>query len=520
MSVTFNVAETPRVYVERIDINGNTLDPRQGDPPRIPAGRRATRSTPSGSSARATASSRSASSRRIWRSSRPRGRPRTGSSSRSTSRRRRPASSSSRPASRASSGSCSTSRSEQRNFRGNGQTCAPSVNYSSYSKSIELGFTEPYLFDRNIAVGFDLFRRDYSSFNFVNNNRNTTYKQVTHRRADPRRHAAHRIYAARRCATASIPTTSRSTRSQFFTDPDGPGPAPAFCDPLRAGRYLCEAIGNRITSSIGYSLLYDATRQPHPPDARPPLHRQPGFRRPRRRRQISAHPRQRREISGTIGKGFIFSTDSSRAATSTASRMGGPGSGPGPAHRPLLPRRAADPRLRHSRRRPARPAHPAISDGVLVTDRKQIADDALGGRAYYFGRAELEIPLGSSFREMGLRPSVFVDVGALCGSEGSGHQSRSDRQPRSRRIAASTLRAIPPSGPTAEQCPSGTQLIPGIAPFDEQFLGDTPKPRLSVGFGVNWNSPFGPFRIDIAKALTKARGDDTKLITFNVGTAF
>ena len=31
---------------------------------------------------------------------------------------------------------------------------------------------------------------------------------------------------------------------------------------------------------------------------------------------------------------------------------------------------------------------------------------------------------------------------------------------------------------------------------------------------------FGPFRIDIAKALTKADGDDTKLITFNVGTAF
>ena len=52
------------------------------------------------------------------------------------------------------------------------------------------------------------------------------------------------------------------------------------------------------------------------------------------------------------------------------------------------------------------------------------------------------------------------------------------------------------------------------------FLGDTMKPRVSVGFGVNWNSPFGPFRIDIAKALITAEGDDTKLFTFNVGTAF
>jgi outer membrane protein insertion porin family len=43
---------------------------------------------------------------------------------------------------------------------------------------------------------------------------------------------------------------------------------------------------------------------------------------------------------------------------------------------------------------------------------------------------------------------------------------------------------------------------------------------VSVGFGVNWKSPFGPFRIDIARALIKKPGDDTKLFTFNVGTQF
>ena len=56
--------------------------------------------------------------------------------------------------------------------------------------------------------------------------------------------------------------------------------------------------------------------------------------------------------------------------------------------------------------------------------------------------------------------------------------------------------------------------------FEERFFGDTWKPRLSVGFGVNWNSPFGPFRIDIARALLKQPGDDTKFFTFNVGTQF
>ena len=58
------------------------------------------------------------------------------------------------------------------------------------------------------------------------------------------------------------------------------------------------------------------------------------------------------------------------------------------------------------------------------------------------------------------------------------------------------------------------------SPFQERFLGNSPSPRVSVGFGVNWNSPFGPFRIDIARALISEPGDDTKLFTFNVGTAF
>ncbi len=59
-----------------------------------------------------------------------------------------------------------------------------------------------------------------------------------------------------------------------------------------------------------------------------------------------------------------------------------------------------------------------------------------------------------------------------------------------------------------------------LPPFKEAFFADSPKPRVSVGFGINWNSPFGPFRIDIAKALVKVKGDNTKLITFNVGTQF
>jgi outer membrane protein insertion porin family len=120
---------------------------------------------------------------------------------------------------------------------------------------------------------------------------------------------------------------------------------------------------------------------------------------------------------------------------------------------------------------------------------------------------------------MGLRPSVFVDVGALFGLKDPGTNPIAPGSPLTKdRCFDSSGNATP--RPENAACAPGTTLVPGIAPFDEKFLGDTPRPRLSVGFGVNWNSPFGPFRIDIAKALLKADGDDTKLITFNVGTAF
>ncbi|MGK3844993.1 BamA/TamA family outer membrane protein, partial [Enterococcus faecium] len=63
---------------------------------------------------------------------------------------------------------------EQRNFRGLGQTLRASVEYSTYSKQVDLGFTEPYLFDRNIAIGGDIFRRDYNAFNYVGDSRQTS----------------------------------------------------------------------------------------------------------------------------------------------------------------------------------------------------------------------------------------------------------------------------------------------------------------------------------------------------------
>ena len=42
----------------------------------------------------------------------------------------------------------------------------------------------------------------------------------------------------------------------------------------------------------------------------------------------------------------------------------------------------------------------------------------------------------------------------------------------------------------------------------------------SVGFGIIWDSPFGPLRMDIAQALTKEPYDHLQLFRFGGGTRF
>src|SRR4029450_8238970 len=56
--------------------------------------------------------------------------------------------------------------------------------------------------------------------------------------------------------------------------------------------------------------------------------------------------------------------------------------------------------------------------GNFVTDstrKNLLADDAIGGRAYYLGHIEMQIPLGAGVRELGIRPSGFMDIGSGLG---------------------------------------------------------------------------------------------------------
>ena len=428
----------------------------------------------------------------------------------------------------------------QNNFRGKGQQARIGVSYSSYSKSANLSFTEPYLFDRSIAMAVDIFRTDLNSFSAFDRSR-TTYQQSTTgfqlRTGVPINEFLY--FQAR----YGLSYDDVSLDSSFFSDPDGAGPLPTSCDSTIAGRFLCDAIGKRLISTLGYTLVYD-TRD--------------NRLRPTRGHSVSLT----QDFAGLWGLGdveylrtkldankywklsdggFVFSLSAEGGYIHSLQSRGSAAQGIddirltdrfylGEPQMRGFDIRGIGPRVRrYTDIDLTNPASPIINRTVNKNNGSY--DDAIGGKAYYMARAELEIPLGSGAKELGLRPSVFVDVGSVFSvtkpllttladfTDTDGNVKTICRTPTGNVFGTQATSGTPavPSG-TYSVCP--TTATGTISPYQEEFFGDTWKPRVSVGFGVNWKSPFGPFRIDIARALIKKPGDDTKLFTFNVGTQF
>ena len=416
----------------------------------------------------------------------------------------------------------------QRNFRGRGQTIGASLNYSRFSQSAQLSFSDPYVFDRNISAGIDVFRRDFDNDFF--NQGIGTYEQSTTGFSARAGVPLSEFLSLVASYTLNLDDVSVE-ESAFFRDFDGDGVT--TCEPAIAGRFLCEAVGKRTSSIFGLSLNYNTLNSRL---------------RPTRGESISVtadiaglggsvkYGRMRGKAAKyfNIGSGFIGSLT---AEGGWIASYGG-GSGNTGGDDVLLTDRffLGEGQIRGFDIRGIGPRIIRLEQGqtleeVLAGDRNLVRDDALGGRAFYLGRAEVEIPLGTGARELGLRPSVFLDVGALFGLDRPDLQSFPDgvlnrdvdgnpifteivTADDGTQTTISTLNPIAADGVTA----NSSQLL--LAPFQEVFLGNSPSPRIAVGVGVNWNSPFGPFRIDFAHILKSVEGDEEKRFSFNVGTQF
>jgi outer membrane protein insertion porin family len=138
--------------------------------------------------------------------------------------------------------------------------------------------------------------------------------------------------------------------------------------------------------------------------------------------------------------------------------------------------------------------------------------NAIGGTTYFGGSLEVQFPIFGLPRELGLRGAVFADAGTLFGYKGA------------TTFDVNNNTIIEGFSPTAGCTLSRTTTQECIVVRDSKDI------RSSVGASILWSSPLGPIRFDYAFALTKddglnvngvkVGGDRTQAFRFSGGTRF
>ena len=375
---------------------------------------------------------------------------------------------------------------EERNLLGRGQFLRFRVSASSRTQQVDIRFTEPYFFDRNLALGFEVFstRTSFRESFFESENIGMGLLFGFPLSEYARMNARYQLISEDTTIKREAPVTANGQTIgraiNCFTDARGS----IFIS------NLCDNQGQRLTSSIGYTLTYDRRDDPINP-----------------RRGFNLSLSQdfaglggdvqflRNEGSASyfypIYKGFVgmlrgqggyvtaWGSDELRlndrffrgGSSFRGFEVAGVGAREFNVSGSAIPVRADD---------PATPEEEFIFIPVGTSD-------ALGGHLYAIGTAEIFFPLPVP-DEYQIKASMFVDVGTV-GDIG---------------LDASDILEI--------RRDSNGRLASGT--FDNLGL------RLSAGFSVRWNSPFGPIQIDLAEVFIREDYDRTEGFRFSGGTRF
>ncbi len=314
----------------------------------------------------------------------------------------------------------------ERNLLGKGQDLRLNFTLGSSDQQIDLSFTEPYFLDREIAAGFDVYRRE------KDNQDESSYDEEQ---------TGGRLRAGFKY-TEDLSHSFRYTLEQNSY---------SNINRADASRLLLSEDSEFIESSVGHTLTYD-------------------------KRDSSVAPtegyfgRLSNDFAGLGGDetylrtrlegGYYYPLDrehewvlSTRAGTGYIFGIGD------------------DTRI--SQRFMVGGANLRGFESAGVGPRDVATDDALGGNMYYTGTVQMDFPLGLP-SEFALKGRIFSDFGS---SEG----------------------------------------VDGARPGE---VNDTGSIRGSVGFGVGWESPFGPIGVDLSQAILKEDYDKEEVFRLNFGTRF
>jgi outer membrane protein insertion porin family len=355
----------------------------------------------------------------------------------------------------------------ERNFLGRGQIVRAAVGFGEKRRNVDFSFTEPYFLDRRLAAGFDIFYRQTLQ------SRTQSYDQtifgggvrlgvaITEHLSGQLRY---RLYEQR----VNIPD------AYWNCSPAKPGvaaiPLPWCLFDGEASWALKSAQGSALVSMAGGSLIFNRLDQQRNP-----------------RNGLFAELSV--DIAGLGGDvSFVRTTFDGRAYYNfvddlvgmlrfQAGHMAGWGNNGGV-------------RIVDSFFRGPDLVRGFAGSGIGPRDVSTSRLDALGGTAYFGATAELQFPIPFIPEELGLRGALFADAGTLfsVGNLGAGNF---------------WVRC------TAINTPAGCN-----------YVDDPWAIRSSVGASLLWQSPVGPLRFDFAHVLSSQWYDRTQVFRFSGGTSF
>jgi len=384
------------------------------------------------------------------------------------------------------------------NFLGRGEYVRLSATRGLYSNGWGVTFTEPYLFDQRLAGGFDLYHKQqleniYALYA-------TTTTGINLRLGVPITEELtfqpnYSLYSSQITIPndTSLPyndcntsTTPDGGNTWFWTPPGAAGPQQASylsnClvnGEASAAIKEAAAQGQIITSLVGYSLIWDSLDN-------------------RKNPTQGAHAEFHQDVAGLGGNSdFVRETIDGKVYypitddfVGMVRVQGGRIDQIGSGYLPLVDNFNLGPTL-------VRGFAPGGIGPRDISDPNNIYANSLGGTTYLGGTAEVQFPIFGLPREVGLKGALFVDAGTLTGFNGQSDLS-----------SLVHYNYCPPVGTLPLTQPSCVRVD------DENVI------RTSVGASLIWASPMGPIRIDFALPVIKGKYDQVQYVNFSGGATF
>jgi outer membrane protein insertion porin family len=409
----------------------------------------------------------------------------------------------------------------QSNFLGRGDYIRGSVSYGQYTKGIEFNYTEPFFLDNRLAAGFDLYSKMSSASNYAYYSNWVTGGTI--RFGIP---LTDDLSIAPRYTLYNSQLTIPNNSSRPYNDctspiwgvtPGTPGALPidyttgatSCLSNGEASLALKQAQGNWLTSMIGYTLSYNTIDNPRDPH-----------------NGIRADLKQ--DFAGVGGdSNFLRTTVDVRGYHELyfdnivgighlqAGNLLNTGS---------KPLRIVDNfNLGPSLVRGFAPGGIGPRDVTNIFTSNN--GNALGGTDYWGGSLEAQFPIWGVPRDLGLKGAVYFDAGSLWNYQGATNFGTYLGYSSAQATSCAYMNNYTPASPfPATGAPNKKTFAANGVPVQQTpciVVGSNNSiVRSSVGLGLIWASPMGPIRFNYSFVLSKANTDVTQAFSFTGGANF